>query len=61
MQASSIELWFRAELFKMWIKEPNFSELARQTNIPRTSIAKAVDEAKNYIRQQLKNNGITYD
>ena len=61
MRADTIELWFRAELFQMWIEEPNFSELARQTNIPRTSIAKAVDEAKNYIRQQLKNNGITYD
>ena len=61
MRSDTIELWFRAELFQMWIEEPNFSELARQTKIPRTSIAKAVDEAKKYIQQQLKNNNITYD
>jgi len=45
----------------MWIKEPNFSELARQTKIPRTTIAKAVDEAKDYIRLTLENNNIRYE
>jgi len=45
----------------MYMKEPNFSELARQTKIPRTSIAKAVEEAKEYIKQQLKQNNINYD
>ena len=61
MEAGSIELWFRATLFKMYIKEDNFSELARQTKIPRTSIAKAVEEAKTYIQQQLKDNNINYE
>ena len=61
MQSSGIELWFRAILFEMWISEPNFSELARVTGIPRTSIAKAVGEAKDYIREQLKQNGISYE
>jgi len=61
MEAASIETWFRATLLKMYMKEPNFSELARQTKIPRTSIAKAVEEAKEYIKQQLKNNNINYD
>lgn len=59
MKADSIELWFRATLFEMWIKEPNYSELARQTKIPRTSISKAVDEAREYIQQTLKNNNIS--
>lgn len=59
MKADSIELWFRATLFEMWVKEPNYSELARQTKIPRTSISKAVDEAREYIQQTLKNNNIT--
>jgi|14_taG_2_1085336.scaffolds.fasta_scaffold04544_2 DNA-binding phage protein len=54
-------LWFRASLFKMWVEEPNFSALARRTKIPRTSIAKAVDEAKKYIKEQLKQNGIDYE
>jgi protoheme ferro-lyase len=51
MKAESIELWFRSTLFEMYIKEPNYSELARQTQIPRTSISKAVEEAKAYIKQ----------
>jgi hypothetical protein len=61
MKADTIELWFRATLMEMWIKEPNFSELARQTKIPRTTIAKAVDEAKDYIRLTLENNNIRYE
>tara|TARA_R110000803_G_scaffold108598_1_gene176951 strand:- start:888 stop:1403 length:516 start_codon:yes stop_codon:yes gene_type:complete len=61
MKADTIELWFRATLMEMWIKEPNFSELARQTKIPRTTIAKAVDEAKNYIQETLENNNIQYE
>ena len=61
MKADGIELWFRAVLFEMYVKEPNFSELARQTKIPRTSISKAVEEAKEYIQTILKNNNINYE
>ena len=61
MKAESIELWFRSTLFEMYIKEPNYSELARQTQIPRTSISKAVEEAKTYIKQTLSNNNIDFE
>ena len=61
MKSDTIELWFRAALFEMYIKEPNFSELARQTKIPRTSISKAVEEAKEYIQITLNNNNIKYE
>ena len=61
MKADGIELWFRAVLFEMYIKEPNYSQLARQTLIPRTSISKAVEEAKEYIQITLKNNNINYE
>ena len=61
MKAESIELWFRSTLFEMYIKEPNYSELARQTQIPRTSISKAVEEAKAYIKQTLSNNNIDFE
>tara|TARA_R110001606_G_scaffold131423_1_gene267346 strand:+ start:1691 stop:2218 length:528 start_codon:yes stop_codon:yes gene_type:complete len=61
MRADGIDLWYRSTLFEMWIKEPNFSELARQTGIPRTSISKAVEEAKKHIREELNKNGINYD
>ena len=60
MKADSIELWFRATLLEMYTKEPNFSELARQTKIPRTTIAKAVEEARAYVRTVLNNNNINY-
>ena len=61
MKSDTIELWFRAALFEMYIKEPNFSELARQTKIPRTSISKAVEEAREYIKITLHNNKINYE
>ncbi len=52
------KLWFDAKLFKMWLKTPNFSELSRRTDIPRTSISNAVEEAKHYILKELKQRGI---
>ena len=61
MKAESIELWFRSTLFEMYVKEPNYSELARQTGIPRTSISKAVEEARAYIKQTLINNNMNYE
>ena len=61
MQADRIDLWFRAKLFEMWCEEPNYSELARRTQIPRNSISHAVEEARQYIKQQLKLQNIDYD
>lgn len=58
MQAESQRLWYIASLFVMWIKTPNYSELERETKIPRTSISQAVNEAKEYIQQKLIENGI---
>ena len=60
MKAESIELWFRATLFEMYMKSSNYSELARATGIPRTSISKAVDEAREHIQITLKNANIHY-
>ena len=58
MQAEGVDQWFRAKLFKMWIDEPNYSELSRITKIPRTSISQAVNECREYIQQTLKQRGI---
>lgn len=58
MKADSLELWFRAVLFEMWSKTPNYSELSRATLIPRTSISQAVEEARQYIKQKLNENRI---
>ena len=61
MYAEGVEQWFRATLFDMWTKQPNYSELSRKTGIPRTSISLAVNECIEYIKQELKNRGIYYD
>lgn len=61
MEATSTEMWYRATLFKMHLEEPNYSELHRQTGIPRTSISHAVSETKDYIKKELKKRNIDYD
>lgn len=61
MQAEGVEQWYRSMLFAMWVDNPNYSELERQTKIPRTSISQAVQECKEYIKQELKNRNIDYD
>jgi len=58
MELDQEGLWYRARLLKLWLATPNFSELSRVTDIPRTSISKAVDEAKAYIIEELKNRNI---
>ena len=58
MHAEGIHYWYIATLFQMWVDTPNYSELSRQTMIPRTSIAQAVEEAREYILNRLKENGI---
>jgi DNA-directed RNA polymerase specialized sigma24 family protein len=42
----------------MWLEQSNFSELARVTGIPRTTISQAVKECREYIRQTLIQRGI---
>ena len=58
MELDQEGLWYRVRLLKLWLETPNFSELARVTDIPRTSISKAVEEAKAYIIEELKQRNI---
>ena len=53
MESDTTEQWFRAKLFKMWLDQPNYSELERKTKIPRTSISQAVNECINYIKTRI--------
>ena len=48
-------------LLQMWLENPNYSELSRRTGIPRNSISNAIEEAKKYIREQLKLQNINYE
>ena len=58
MVADSKERYFQAVLFQMYSKEQNFSKISREVGIPRTTISRAVEDAKTYIKQELKNRGI---
>jgi len=60
MQSDTVEQWFRATLFNMWLEEPNYSELSRLTKIPRTSISQAVNEAIEYIKKRINNDRPNY-
>ena len=55
MKSDGIEQWFRVILFEMWLEESNYSELARSTGIPRTTISQAVKECKDYIKKRTDN------
>ncbi|MCH9717695.1 MAG: hypothetical protein K0U52_11520 [Gammaproteobacteria bacterium] len=58
MEADTVEQWYRAKLFNMWLENSNYSELSRITGIPRTSISQAVNECKDYIKNRIEQNGI---
>ncbi len=55
MLSDTVEQWYRATLFNMWLTNPNYSDLSRITDIPRTSISQAVQECKAYIKKRIDN------
>lgn len=61
MEIESVEQWYAATIFKMYIKTSNYSEIARSTGIPRTSISAAVAVAREHVKQQLKIRGIEWN
>jgi len=61
MKAENLELWYSATLFEMYVDIGNYSEISRKTQIPRTSVSHGVEEARQYIKETLKNRGLDYD
>ena len=61
MISQSNEQWFRSVLFQMWVNNPNYSKLSRETGFPRTSISRSIKEAREYIKQELINKNIDYE
>jgi hypothetical protein len=53
--------WYHATLFTMWLENPNYSQLSKQTGIPRTSISHAVGETKKLLLLKLNKMGITWN
>ena len=60
MVNDSKEMWFRSVLLQMFADNPNYSKIARETGVPRTSISRAVKEAKEHIKEELIKRGINY-
>ena len=52
------KLYYMADLFEVWYKGENYSEIERRLGIPRTSVAFAVKEAIEYLKEQMKINNI---
>jgi hypothetical protein len=54
--------WYRSTIFTLCIQQDrlNFSKLARETGIPRTSIANAYYESIDYVKNKLLEYGTTY-
>jgi DNA-directed RNA polymerase specialized sigma24 family protein len=46
--------WYRVKLLKLYVETPNYSKLARQIGIPRTSISQAVQEARQWVLSRLQ-------
>lgn len=59
MESDTTEQWFRVSLFKMYLDNPNYSDISRVTGIPRTSISQAVQECKAYIKTRMDNGTTT--
>lgn len=55
--------WYMATVLEMCLKQDklNFSKLARETGIPRTSIANAYHNSIEYIKNKLEQYGNNYD
>lgn len=54
LQSRDPATWYRIKLLKLYVETPNYSELSRKTGIPRTSISQAVQEAREWIRDNLQ-------
>lgn len=63
MKHESPEQWYRATTFELCIKQDrlNFSKLARETGIPRTSISNAYYECIEYVKNRLYEYGHDFD
>jgi DNA-directed RNA polymerase specialized sigma24 family protein len=60
---SDVENWYRGTILQLCLKQKklNFSELSRDTGIPRTSLSNAYSEALEIIKQKIETYGNDYD
>jgi hypothetical protein len=63
MKHSDVEDWYRGTILQLCLNQQkiNFSELSRETGIPRTSIANAYAEGLEIIKQKIEQYGNNYD
>lgn len=61
MEIESLESWYQATIFKMYLQTGNYSEISRRTKIPRTSVSAASQECIQKIKETLKQRGIEWN
>lgn len=59
LRHGDVEQWYMAQIFELCIKgdRVNFSKIARETGIPRTSISNAYYQTIEYVKQKLTEYG----
>ena len=55
IEGNKIEGWYVVNIFKLYIENPNYNYISRETGIPRKSITNAVKTCRALILQELKN------
>lgn len=63
LRHSDAEHWYMATIFELCVAQPklNFSKIARETGIPRTSVSNAYYECIEYVKIKLLEYGHTID
>ena len=55
IEKNKIEGWYVVNVFKLYIENPNYNYISRETGIPRKSITNAVKTCRALIIEELKN------
>jgi hypothetical protein len=61
IEKQDIAGWYMVNLFKLWADKRNYYAVARETNIPRSSITNAVIKCRELLIQELKKRNIHYE
>jgi hypothetical protein len=56
IEQNKIEGWYVVNMFRLWVENPNYNYISRETGIPRKSITNAVKTCRDLVLQELKKN-----
>jgi hypothetical protein len=61
IEKQDISGWYMVNVFRLWVEKRNYYAIVRETNIPRTSITRAVKSCKELVLKELKKRNIDYE